>query len=451
MMRMRITRPLAGSIAAAISMLCMPVGAIDLSQAYQAAFERDATIRSARSAAEVRRERLPQARSQLLPNVTVSASRYKNELESTTPVLGRDVTSNEEYFSANQTLTIRQPLYRRQQWADYRQAEAVVAEANANLQKEVQLLSVRVGGAFFEALLAEDQLQLVQAQKAAYTTQLDAARKRFAGGAGTRTDIDEAQARLDLTIAQELELRQAVDLSRRQLQVLIDQPVGSLSKLDAAKLRLIPPDPDRLEDWTQRAEDNSPELRSLQAQRDAARQEIEKAKAGHHPTLDAVAQYSRSQSDNINRINSRYNTKAIGLQLNVPIYSGGYVSSQVRQALADLERIEQGLEATRRDLGVRVHREYRGVTEGILKVRALEQAVRSAQQVVVSSRRSFEAGSRTLVDILNAEQQQATALRDLSQARYVYLISRVRLHALTGGENTRVIDEINGWLTAAKP
>jgi protease secretion system outer membrane protein len=446
MMRVRITRPLAVCIAAALATLCMPVWALDLSQAYQAAFERDATIRGARSAAEVRRERLPQARAQLLPNVSLTANRFKNDLESTSPVLGRDVTSNEEYFSANQTLTIRQPLYRKQQWADYRQAEAVVAEANANLQKEVQLLSVRVGGAFFEALLAEDQLQLVQAQKAAYTTQLDAARKRFTAGAGTRTDIDEAQARLDMTVAQELELRQAVDLARRQLQVLIDQPVGRLSTLDAAKLQLIPPDPARLEDWTQRAEDNSPELRSLQAQRDAARQEIEKAKAGHHPTLDAVAQYSRSQSDNINRINSRYNTKAIGLQLSVPLYSGGYVSSQVRQALADLERIEQGLEATRRDLGVRIHREYRGVTEGILKVRALEQAVRSAQQVVVSSRRSFEAGSRTLVDILNAEEQQATALRDLSQARYVYLISRVRLNALAGGENTRVIDEINGWL-----
>jgi outer membrane protein TolC len=173
---------------------------------------------------------------------------------------------------------------------------------------------------------------------------------------------------------------------------------------------------------------------------------VEKQRAGHYPTLDAVAQLSRNANDSINTINSHYQSKAIGLQLNVPLFAGGYVNSTVRQALADLERTQQVLEATRRDLGVRIHREYRGVTEGVLKVRALEQAVRSAQQVVVSSRRSFEAGSRTLVDVLNAEQQQASALRDLSQSRYVYLVSRVRLMALSGGAPSSVLDEINGWL-----
>jgi len=432
--------------AALMALAAAPSSALDLSQAYRAAYERDPTIRAARAGAEARRERLPQARAQLLPNVSLSANRFKNQLDSTTQVLGQPVDSSEKYTSSNETLTVRQPIYRKHQFADYRQAQAVVAEANATLEREEQNLVSRVGSAFFEALLAEDQLMLVQAQKAAYGTQLDAARKRFAGGAGTRTEIDEAQARLDLTIAQELEVKQAVDLTRRQLQVLIDEPVGRLATLDAAKLKLASPSPDRIEEWTQRAEENSPEVIALKAQREAAQWEVEKAKAGHHPTLDAVAQWSRANSDNINRINSRYETKSIGLQLNVPIYSGGYASSVVRQALADLERIDQALEAARRDLGVRVHREYRGVTEGVLKVRALEQAVRSAQQVVVSSRRSFEAGSRTLVDILNAEQQQASALRDLSQARYLYLIARVRLQALAGGEHTAVLDEINGWL-----
>jgi TolC family type I secretion outer membrane protein len=434
------------ALAALAAAAAAPCSAIDLSEAYRSAYEKDATIRAARAQADARRERLPQARAQLLPNVSLSASRFKNTLDSTTPVLGRLVDSHEDYFSSNKTLTVRQPIFRKYQFADYRQAQAVVTDANATLEKEVQNLVGRVGGAYFEALLAEDQLQLIQAQKAAYTTQLDAARKRFAGGAGTRTDIDDAQARLDMAIAQELELHQAVDLTRRQLEVLVDQPVGHLATLDPAKLKLAGPSPDRLEDWTQRAEESSPELVSLKAQREAAQYEVEKAKAGHYPTLDAVAQWSRSDSDNINRINSRYDQKAVGLQLNVPLYAGGYVNSVVRQAVADLERIDQVLEATRRDLGVRVHREYRGVTEGVLKVQALEQAVRSAQQAVISNRRSFEAGSRTLVDILNAEQQYAQALRDLSQARYVYLISRVRLQALSGGDHTAVLDEINGWL-----
>ena len=118
----------------------------------------------------------------------------------------------------------------------------------------------------------------------------------------------------------------------------------------------------------------------------------------------------------------------------------------VRQAAAESLRAEETLEATRRDLALRMQREFRGVTEGVLRVRALEQAVRSAEQVALSNRRSFEAGSRTLNDSLNAEQQKATAQRDLAQARLVYLISRVRLQALTGGEKTEVIDEINRWL-----
>jgi outer membrane protein/protease secretion system outer membrane protein len=211
-------------------------------------------------------------------------------------------------------------------------------------------------------------------------------------------------------------------------------------------MQLVAPTPNRVEDWIERAEASSPEIQSLKAQLEAARYEVEKAQAGHFPTLDAVAQWSRNESDTVNTVNSRSINKSIGLQLNVPIFAGGYVNSQVRQALAEQERFAQALEALRRDLGVRLHREFRGVTEGVLKVRALEQAVRSTEQVVLSNRRSFEAGSRTLVDTLNAEQQKVSAQRDLAQARFVYLISRVRLQALAGGPKTEVIDQVNGWL-----
>ncbi len=437
----------ARAIVLAAAMACLPAWALDLSQAYQAALEQDASLRAVRAATDAKRERLPQARAQLLPNLSASASRNQNRLERTTPnFLGEAVTTQERYGSSSESLTLRQPLFRKLQMADYRQAQAQVDDANAVLEKELQNLAVRVSTAYFEALLAEEQLALVLAQKLAYATQLDAARKRFAGGAGTRTDVDEAQAALDLNFAQELEARQNMDYTRRQLQTLTNQPVDKLAPLDAAKLRLVQPAPARVEDWTERAELSSPEIQSLKAQVEAARQEVEKARAGHYPTLDAIAQWSRSNSENVNSVNTRYTNRSVGVQLNVPLYSGGYVNSTVRQALADQERAEQALEATRRDLGVRVHREYRGVTEGVLRVRALEQAVRSAEQVVISNRRSFEAGSRTLVDTLNAEQQKVSAQRDLAQARYMYLVSRVKLQALAGGPKTEVIDEVNGWL-----
>ena len=425
-----------------------PAGApLTLSQAYRAALEQDAVIRAARAGADARRERLPQARAQLRPNISASVSRNKNDLHSTTPGLGGvPQESDREYMSGTRSLTLRQPLYRPYQMADVRQAEAQVADANALLEKEVQNVAVRVAGAYLEALLAQDQLELVLAQKAAYTTQLDAARKRFSGGAGVRTDIDEAQARLDLSLAQELEARQQVGFSRRQLQVLVNSPVTSLAPVDPARLKLVRPDPDRVEDWTARAELSSPELRSLKAQREAARQELDKARAGHLPTLDAIAQWSYNQSDSVTNINTRYENKTLGVQLSVPLYAGGYVSSQNRQAVAELERADQSLEATRRDLALRVEKEFRNVTEGVLRIRALEQAVRSNETLVQSARRSFEGGSRTLVDILNSEEQRVTALRDLASARYLYLLARVRLQALTGQADTATIDEVNATL-----
>ena len=421
---------------------------LDLSQAYQAALTQDASIRATMAATTARHERVPQARAQLLPNLSLSASRNRNALESTTPnFFGTRVTAYKNYTSSSEALTLRQPLFRTYQMADYRQAQAQVDDADAILERELQNVGVRVSAAYFEALLTAEQLALVLAQKSTYTSQFDAAKKRFAAGSGTRTDIDEAQAALDLNVAQELEARQNVDFTRRQLQTLINQPIDYLAPLDPAKMALTPPSPDRLEDWTERAETSSPEIRSLKAQVETARYEVEKAQAGHYPTLDATLQWSRSDSDTVTSVNSRYTNKSLGLQLNVPIFSGGYVNATVRQALADQERAEQALEALRRDLGVRVHREFRGVTEGVLKVKALEQAVRSTGQVALSNQRSFEAGSRTLIDTLNAEQQKVSAQRDLAQARFIYLISQVRLQALTGGDKTGVITKINGWLT----
>ena len=424
-----------------------PAWSLDLLEAYEAALQEDASIRGTRAATDARRERVPQARAQLLPNVSASVSRNRNSLERTTPdFLGDLATTNLRYSSSTEAVTLRQPIYRPFQVAEYRQAHAQVDDANAILERELQNVAVRVSTAYFEAVLTSEQLALVLAQKAAYTTQLSAARKRLTAGVGTRTDIDEAQAALDLNVAQELEARQNVDFTRRQIQTLINRPVSSLAVLDPQKIQLTQPEPNRVEDWIARAEDSSPEIRSLKAQLEAARYEVVKAKAGHLPTLDLIAQWSRNSSDTANTVNSRSDNKLIGLQLNVPIFAGGYVSSQVRQALAEQERVGQALEGLRRDLGVRLHREFRGVTEGVLKVRALEQAVRSTEQVVLSNRLSYEAGSRTLIDTLNAEQQKSSAQRDLAQARFAYLISLVRLQALAGGSKSEVIEQINSWL-----
>ena len=433
-------------VAALLGSTALPAWSIDLAQAYRAALQEDATLRAARATAQAGREQLPQARAQLLPNASLSMGRNRNDLTRTAPnFLGQTTSLSEVYPSYSQTLQLRQPIYRKPLLAGYEQAKFAIEDVNAMLEFELTSVAVKVSGAYLEALLAQDQLALIRTQKTTNTAQLDAARKGFAAGAGTRTDVDEAQARLDLARAQELEAQQHVDYTQRQLQQLIKQPVNALAALDVGKLQLRPPQPVGLEAWVRMAEDGSPEIQALRARREVARLAIEKARGAHYPTLDAIAQYTRSASENVLSPSTEYQNFSLGLQLQLPLYSGGYVDSTVRQALAELDRAENQLEALRRDLGVRVHREFRGITEGIEKVHALEQAVRSAEQMVISSRKSYQAGVRTQLDILNAEQQRMQALRDLAQARYVVLISRIRLQALVGGDMQAVIDETNGF------
>ena len=406
---------------------------LGLLQTWQAALVNDPSLRAARAAAVVGRERLPQAQAQLRPSLSFTASRFKNDSErDSVNFLGQAQTTNERYFSQNETLTLRQPLYRQPQQAAVRQAGYLVQDAEAVLARETQNLGVRVTGIFLEAMLSRDQLALVQSQKAFLTTQLDAARKGLAAGTGTRTDVDEVQARLDLNRAQELEALQQVELSLRQVQALVNRPVGELARLDPARLVLQAPQPASVDEWVALAVAASPEVRSLQAQREAAREEMAKARAGHLPTLDLVAQLQRSRSENFNAPQSGYVNGSVGLQLNVPIYQGGYVDSVSRQAQAEYLRMGELLEALRLDLGIRVHKEHRGVTEGMARVRALEVAVRSADVAVDSARKSVAGGTRTVVDVLNAEQQRMQVLRDLAQARYMTLMATVKLEALAG-------------------
>ena len=438
---------LACALAASAMLAHAQSAVLDFKQVYQAALEQDASIRASRAAADSGRERLPQARAGLMPQISASASRNFNDLNSTSPnILGDLTTTNDKYFSDSKAVQLRQPLMNMQRWLQFEQAKSLVAESEATLDRDLQNLVVRVAGAYFEHLMTDEQLELVLAQKKLYTSLVDAAKKGLAAGSGTRTDIDDAQARLDMATAQELEARQNQDQTRRQLEVLINQPLASVAKLNVSAMRLVGPVPSSLDEWTARAEKNSPEIKAMQSRLEAARREVSKSQAGHLPTLDAVAQWSNSGSENITRINSRYENKSIGLQLNVPLFSGGYVNSTIRQAVAEQTRAEESLEALRRDLGVRVHREYRGVSEGVMRVRALEQAVRSAEQMMKSTQMSLKAGARTQLDVLNAQQQYTLALRDLAQARFVYLMSKVKLAALAGDDAVASVDEVNASL-----
>jgi protease secretion system outer membrane protein len=447
-------RRLGRALACAAGLAASPAAfALDLLESYQLALQNEPAYQAARAAADATREVLPQARAQLLPSIQGSASisqatttRTVEGQRSLLNPTGQDITNDFNYLSTNYALTLRQPLFRMQSWATYQQAKEQVAGAEATLQQETQSLGDRVASAYFNALFAEDHLASILAQKEAYQGQLNAARRNFDAGLGTRTDIDEAQARYDFVVAQEIEGRQNVDFTRQQIEKLINQPVDGLAKLDSARLDLNPIQPSRLEEWIAKAEKTNPELIALQHGLEAARQEVAKSTAGHYPTVDAFAQVSKANSDTNVTINQKYDTAQVGVQVVVPIFSGGYVNSRVRQAVAATQQAEQELEAARLTLQLNVRKQFQYIVEGVAKIRALENARHSAEQSLLSNQKGFRAGIRASVDVLNAIMQQAMVENDLAQARYEYSLARLRLMSLVGELDFNVISAMNQWL-----
>lgn len=407
-----------------------PLGVL---QAYQLARDNDARVRAARAAAQAQRERLPQAQAQLRPQLALGASRLHNDLTRTSANLfGQPVTQDERYWSENATLSLRQPLYRPALTAGVAVAQAHVADADAVLAVEENQLAARVAQAYLEVLQAQDQLELVQVQQRVAQIQLDAARQALERGTGTRTDVDDIAARLDLLGADALRAQQQIEQAQRQLQAITGPFDRPLAPMDHGRIELAPLQPLDLQAWLDRAEAASPELAALRARADAAQREIDRAAAGHLPTLDLIFQLTRSASENVTSPSSRYTNRAVGVQFNLPLYSGGYVDSTVRQAVAEYTRAQEALESTRRDLFVRVAEQHQSVIQGQQRVQALRRAVESARTAVRSSEASLRAGVRTVLDVLDAQQRLSNAERELRLARYQTLLARLRLSVLAG-------------------
>lgn len=447
--RRPLAAPALAALCAGLLLAAAPAAALDLMDAYRLALAADPNFQAARATAEAARELLPQARAELLPQVSISASRANNSTEQTSQnILGQDVTREYDYVGKNAALSLRQPLFRLGSVARYYQAGAQVDAAEATLEKDTQQLALRVAGAYFDTLTAREKLDSILVQKEAYAGQLAAAERSLAAGFGTRTDIDDARARLDMAGAQEIEARHALGVAERTLAGIVARRVAtaSLARIDAGRLRLDDPAPASLDAWLAQAEEQNPELRALRSGIEVAEREVDKGRAAHLPTLDLVASRRYSDSDSDTTIGSLYRTTSIGVQLNIPLYSGGYTDSALRQAHANLEKARQQYEAGRRQLEVMVAREFGGVVQGIARVRALEQALRSAEQALHSTRKGVEAGTRNSVDVLNALQQLANTRHELARARADYATGRLKLKAAAGTLTEQDVAEVNAWL-----
>jgi outer membrane protein/protease secretion system outer membrane protein len=424
-----------------------PAAAIDLLQSYELALANDGQLKVAKARADAGREVLPQATAQLYPNVSFGYNYGHTRQDRSLNSLSEPM----QYFpSKSGVLSLRQPIYRKPLFAQLDEAKAKVRGTDAQLDTDFQQLGVRVATSYFDALFARDALTLIVAQKATYEAQLRAAKMAFAAGSGTRTDIDEVQARYDLLLADEIKTRQAIGASTQQLEIFVGEPIQTLSTLDPARFDANERDPVALAQWVDRALEYNPELRALKARYEAATASIEGAKGGHYPTLDLVLQHSESVGDSTNTF-PRTETKSsyAGVQLSVPIFAGGYVNSTVRQAIAAADEAREGYEYARDDLRLRVKREFDALKAGVSRVRALETALQSSDQVVLSNQKGVLAGTRTTLDVLTVEQQRFNTQVDLARARYLVLVSWATLQGYVGDLNTEAIARINRVLTAS--
>lgn len=436
-----------------LSLVSLPAQALDLLESYRLALANEPTWLAARATAEASREFLPQARSYLLPSVQASGSASQAMTTQSRDTALGTVEQDFDYPSYNLSLSIRQPLLRMQNWAGYQQAKARVVAAEADLAGAQNDMAGRVAGAYFNALFSEDMLNTILVQKAATEAQLKAYRQALASGLGTRTDIDDAQARFDLIVAEELDARQNIEYSRRQLESLIGQTPGQLARLDADKIELSATQADTLDVWITRIEANNPIMKSLIASLEVATRERDKARYGQYPTIDLFAQKSITESDTDVTINQRYDTTKIGIQANMPLYSGGLITSQQRQASARLDEVRMKLEALRRALQLEARKQYQALLEGYSRIRALEQAIRSAEQAILSNQKGIKVGTRTTLDLLAASQKKAEAENQLAKARYEYLLARIQLSLLAGMDEEGVLAESTRYLveTPQKP
>jgi outer membrane protein len=428
---------------------CAPLAAAaeGLTQVYQDARGYDAQYGAARQALQAGLERVPQGRALLLPSLNLTANSTRSRIDSVSKDEPTPQTSFErDVNSYGYALTFTQPLYRRQNWLQAGQAELQAKQAEFTFGQAGQDLILRAAQAYFDVLAAQDTLALVRAQKVAIAEQLAQAKRNFEVGTATITDTHEAQARYDLAVAQEISAQNDVEVRRRALQQLTGKQYAELKPL-RPDVKLSPPDPNDMQSWVSLAEKQSYGVLIQDTAVEIARLEAKRNSAGHHPTLDLVASHSyTSQSASATQITaagSEVNNSSVGLQLSVPLYQGGGISSREREAAFLLERTRQELENARRSSALATRQAYLAVINGIAQISALEQALVSSESALQSNRLGYEVGVRINIDVLNAQQQVFSTRRDLAVARYNTITNFLRLKAAAGTLREEDLEEVS--------
>ena len=424
---------------------------LSLIEAFHEALHFDMTMQSAKKDNEIQHAEVDKSSALFYPQARLLMYQGRSFTDSTTPTTfsGSATTSlYRKYDSKNYGFTVRQSLFNKSNYAAFNQAREAAYKSDAILQKENLDLMARICGSYLDILMALDNIEYSEMQKFNMEVQLQSAEERYKNGVGTITEINEANANLESVVAKKLEWDNTLEYSRRILETYIGRYPTDVLRLNSQKLPKEKPNPPNIESWINFSLEKNPEIIAAQHDIEIAAAEIDKSIAGHYPTLDLVASKSFTDSQNDYTIGSRYNTNAIGLQLEVPIYYGGYVEANTKSSIARLEQSKYEFLKKQLEIRSNVRKYFHEIINGLSRLDAFEKVVASNEIALTGTIKGFEAGFRTNIEVLNAQEKLYMSKHDLSKERYTLIYNRILLKQSAGTLSEQDIQEISGWLSA---
>ena len=441
---MRFFRPV---LVAVLVLAMSSAHSADLLTLYRDAATQDPAVAAAQASLLAARERVAQAEAANGFAAGVNAGANANYFDAHARGLPKAATDR-GYLTASVSAYVNKPLIRPAILVAIEQARASLTLFEVSLAAAQMDVATRLSQAYFDVLLAQDNLTLVQAQKAAVGEQLAQAKRTFEVGTATIVDTNEAQARYDQVIAQEIAANNEVERTRYALRNVVGRYETNLKRL-RTNAQVPAPSPSNMDAWVSRAETEAFGVRIAQQALAIAEYDIKRAQTGKDWTLDATASVAHSQStgSTATGIGTWSNSGVIGVTFNWPFDVSGGVNARIRETLALVDKNRNDIEAARRLASLGVRQSYLGVTSGVASVAAQQQALKSAETLLASTKLGLEVGVRTNLDVLNAQQQVTQVQRDLALARYNTLLNDLRLKAATGVLSEDDLRATNAYLT----
>ncbi|TRW47930.1 outer membrane channel protein TolC [Aliidiomarina halalkaliphila] len=435
-----------------LGLAAFQANATNLADVYRLALENDPRLLRAAAERDAAKSGVDISRADWYPQVSLDVGYTDSRADTVQPQEDGFfiATTNTQTFS--QTVRLSQAVFNLATWRGTGITEKQAYQAEVNYLLTRQQLLLRVTDAYFAVLQAQDNLEFVQAEKRAIERQLEQTKHRFSVGLTAITDVHEAQAQFDNVVAREIQAQNAVEISLEGLREITGRQHYDIHRLNTERFEPVRPDPEGVDRWIRLAHDRNLQLLISRTGLEIADQRIELARAGHYPRINLVASYQNRDQDTSTMGNSRnlsgLNTRNVGLELSLPLYTGGRTIASTEQARNDYIAVSQTLEENRRSVERAVRSAYFDVVASISSIRAFEQAVVSAESALNATQVGFEVGTRTIVDVLDSTRNLFNARRNLSEARYTYVNRILALYQAAGIISEADMLSINDGLRA---